>query len=71
MEALQGLHIYLSHIEGGLNALIPVSQACWDAEFFEAVKFGQESMHRMQSWADQQIKVRAPQTLLVPMLVRD
>ncbi|TID07278.1 Nitrate reductase [Colletotrichum higginsianum] len=71
MEALQGLHIYLSHIEGGLNALIPVSQACWDAEFFDAVKFGQESMHRMQSWANQQIKVRAPQTLLVPMLVRD
>ncbi|GKT65013.1 periplasmic nitrate [Colletotrichum tofieldiae] len=71
METLQGLHIYLSHIEGGLNALIPVSQACWDQEFFEAVQFGQTSMHRMQAWVNQQIKVKAPQSLLVPALVRD
>ncbi|GKT41512.1 nitrate reductase [Colletotrichum spaethianum] len=71
METLQGLHIYLSHIEGGLNALIPVSQACWDLDFFEAVQFGQTSMHRMQAWVNQQIMVRAPQSLLVPALVRD
>ncbi|KAK1961362.1 ADC-like protein [Colletotrichum sublineola] len=37
METLQSLHIYLSHIDGGLNALIPVSQACWDQEFFDVV----------------------------------
>ncbi|KAK1979241.1 nitrate reductase [Colletotrichum cereale] len=71
METLQGLHIYLSHIEGGLNALIPVSQACWDQEFFEAVQFGQTSVLRMQAWVNQHIKVRAPQSLLVPALQRD
>ncbi|KAK2017120.1 ADC-like protein [Colletotrichum eremochloae] len=71
IETLQSLHIYLSHIDGGLNALIPVSQACWDQEFFEAVQFGQTGMLRMQAWVNQQIKVRAPQCLLVPGVQRD
>ncbi|KAL0934813.1 periplasmic nitrate [Colletotrichum truncatum] len=71
METLQGLHIYLSHIEGGLTALLPVSQATWDEEFYKAVQFAQAGMHRMQSWVAQQMQVRAPQTLLVPALVRD
>ncbi|KAK1579680.1 uncharacterized protein LY79DRAFT_693683 [Colletotrichum navitas] len=66
METLQGLHIYLS-----FNALIPVSQACWDKELLEAVQFGQTSTIRMQAWVNQQVKVRAPQSLLVPALQRD
>ncbi|TDZ17916.1 Nitrate reductase [Colletotrichum orbiculare MAFF 240422] len=71
METLQGLHVYLSHIEGGLNALIPVSQAMWDKGFYEAVQYSQKSMRRMQAWVNQQIQVRAPQTLLVPALVKE
>ena len=66
LEALQGLHLYLSHIEGGLSVLVPASQASWDADFEAAVRAASHAMHRMQSWTDQQMRVRSPQTLLVP-----
>ncbi|KFA74389.1 hypothetical protein S40288_03982 [Stachybotrys chartarum IBT 40288] len=66
LEALQGLHLYLSHIEGGLIALEPASHAVWDGDFVEAVGSAQKSVRRMQDWTDQQMRVRSPQTLLVP-----
>ncbi|CRK34308.1 hypothetical protein BN1708_006324 [Verticillium longisporum] len=66
METLQALHAYLAHIDGGLTALVPVSQAMWYQGFYDAVVEGKRSLSRMQAWVNQQIKVRAPQTLLVP-----
>lgn len=68
LEALRALQVYISHIEGCLTALTPVSQAMWDSEFFEAVKFATEQLGRMQQWVKHQMQVRAPQTLLVPSL---
>lgn len=67
LEALQGLVVYLSHIESSVTALQPVAMAMWDADFSEAVVFARQCVHRMQAWVRQQIKVRSPQTLLVPI----
>lgn len=66
LETLLGLHVYLSHVQGSLTALGPASQALWDGEFQGAVLSAQETVRRSQSWVSQQIKVRSPQTLLVP-----
>lgn len=67
LETLLGLHVYVSHIQGSLTALVPASQALWDAEFQGAVYSAQETLSRTQSWISQQTKVRSPQTLLVPI----
>ncbi|CAI4210456.1 unnamed protein product [Parascedosporium putredinis] len=40
--------------------------ALWDGEFESAVGFARQTLDRMQSWTQQQMKVRSPQTLLVP-----
>ncbi|RFU79342.1 nitrate reductase [Trichoderma arundinaceum] len=66
LEALRGVNVYIAFIEGNLGALDPVSQAVWDQEFFEGVSFATTQLSRMQSWVSHQIRVRAPQTLLVP-----
>jgi len=67
LETLQGLAVYLSHIQSSLTALEPVALAMWDDPFNHAVKQAQQSVHRMMAWVKQQIKVRSPQTLLVPI----
>lgn len=64
--AMQGLYMFISHIESHFTALGPASQAVWDVEFVKAVTFCQNQVVRMQAWVRQQIKVRSPQTLLVP-----
>ncbi|KAM0351810.1 hypothetical protein ACHAPU_002322 [Fusarium lateritium] len=69
LEALRSLQVYLVHLRVGLEALNPVSQAMWDGEFFEAVMYAISQVKRMQDWVTQQIKVRAPQALLVPCKV--
>lgn len=66
LETLLGLHVYLSHVQGSLTALGPTSQALWDGEFQAAVSAAQETVSRTESWVLHQIKVRSPQTLLVP-----
>lgn len=66
LKALRGLGVYIAHIEGCLVALNPTSQAVWDGKFIDAVTFAQAETERMHDWVKQQIKVRAPQTLLVP-----
>lgn len=66
LAALQSLQLFMTYIEGHIIALSPSSQALWDAEFIEAVTFAQTSMSRQMSWVKQHIKVKAPQTLLVP-----
>lgn len=68
LETLQGLAVYLSHIQSSLTALEPVALAMWDAEFSQAVQSAQQCVHRMTAWVKQQIKVRSPQTLLVPII---
>ncbi|RYP47391.1 hypothetical protein DL768_006559 [Monosporascus sp. mg162] len=71
LDALQGLEMYLGCIASCLNALQPVSQAVWDEEFSAVVSDNMRDLRRMQAWVSKQIKVRAPQTLLVPALPGD
>lgn len=67
LAALQSLQLFLTYIEDHLVALLPASQAIWDTEFVEAVTFAQGGIGRQKAWAAQHIKVKSPQTLLVPM----
>ncbi|RKL46239.1 Periplasmic nitrate reductase [Fusarium oxysporum] len=69
LEALRSLQVYLAHLRVGLEALNPVSQAIWDKEFFRAALYAISQAKRMQDWVTTQIKVRAPQALLVPCKV--
>jgi ferredoxin-nitrate reductase len=66
LVAMQGLYMYNSHLESHFLALTPASEAMWDGEFIAAVTDCQKEVGRMQSWVNAQIKVRSPQTLLVP-----
>jgi hypothetical protein len=66
LVALQSLDLFLTYIEGHLTALSPVSQALWDCDFIDAVKFAQQGIQRQKGWVNQHIKVKSPQTLLVP-----
>ena len=67
LVALQALDVFLTYIEGHLTALSPASQALWDVEFVNAVKFAQNGIQRQKEWVTQHIKVKSPQTLLVPV----
>ena len=69
LEALRSLQVYLAHLRVGLDALNPVSQAMWDGDFFDAVIYAIAQVKRMQGWVTEQIKVMAPQALLVPCKV--
>jgi hypothetical protein len=66
LVALQGLYMYLSHLESHMTALTPASQALWDKDFSDAVAFSHKQISRQQAWVSLQIKTRSPQTLLVP-----
>jgi len=67
LEVLQGLAVYLAHVRVSVTALLPAAQAIWDEEFVEAVKAAQGCLGRMEGWVAHQVKVRSPQTLLVPV----
>jgi anaerobic selenocysteine-containing dehydrogenase len=67
LETLQGLAVYLAHIRVSVTALLPAAQALWDEGFVHAVATAQECLGRMESWVSHQVKVRSPQTLLVPV----
>jgi hypothetical protein len=67
LETLQGLAVYLAHIRVSVTALMPAAQALWDEGFVAAVGVAQGCLGRMESWVLHQIKVRSPQTLLVPV----
>ncbi|KAE8327547.1 hypothetical protein BDV39DRAFT_192740 [Aspergillus sergii] len=71
LVALQALDVFLTYIEGHLTALSPASQALWDHEFVDAVKVSQNGIQRQKAWATQHIKVKSPQTLLVPVAAPD
>lgn len=66
LAALQSLDLFLTYIEGHLTALLPASQALWDSEFVDSVVFAQSNIQRQKAWANKHIKVKSPQTLLVP-----
>ncbi|KAL4939129.1 hypothetical protein BDV06DRAFT_231248 [Aspergillus oleicola] len=63
---LQSLQMFLGYIEGHLTALTPASQALWDREFSETVTFEMGNVERQKAWVNQHVKVKSPQTLLVP-----
>lgn len=67
LAALQSLQLFLTYIGDDLVALLPASQALWDEEFLDAVKFAQGSISRQKAWASNHTKRKSPQTLLVPM----
>ena len=67
LSALQSLQLFVSYVEGHLVALSPASQALWDDGFIRAVDFCTKQLNRQKAWIMQQIKVRGPQTLLVPI----
>lgn len=69
LAALQGLLMYLAYIEAFLVALSPASAALWDQEFADAVTELLSATNRQQAWVRQQIKVKAPQTLVVPSTI--
>lgn len=66
MVALKGLFTCLADIEAHFIALIPASQALWDAGFHGVIAKVKKDVERMQAWARHQLHVRSPQTLLVP-----
>ncbi|KAB5576489.1 hypothetical protein GE09DRAFT_1170103 [Coniochaeta sp. 2T2.1] len=68
LETLQGLAVYLGHVQSSLEALEPVARAMWDGEFDEAVGFGLTCVRRQMAWVRVQIRTRSPQTLLVPIV---
>lgn len=63
---LQSLEMFLTYIDGHLTALSPASQALWDQEFVDAVSFAAQHIQRQKAWVTTHIKVKSPQTLLVP-----
>lgn len=66
LVVLQGIFMYLTHLESHLVALTPASQALWDKDFVEAVQFSSEQVDRLKAWVKQHLAVKAPQTLIVP-----
>lgn len=66
LVALKGLYTCLADIEAHFTALIPTSQALWDAGFHSAMAGVKKDVERMQAWAKHQLHVRSPQMLLVP-----
>lgn len=67
LAALQSMQLFVTYIHGHLTALMPVSQAIWDSEFVDAVIFCEKQISRQEAWLTQKIKVKSPQSLLVPM----
>lgn len=66
LATLQALKMWYAHIDGHLLALQPTSKASWDKGFIDAVAYCQHQIGRLTAWADEHLKVKSPQTLLVP-----
>lgn len=69
LVVLQGLMMVLTYINGFLVALSPASQACWDKAFVASVDEAMGGVKRQMAWCTNQLKTRAPQTLIVPSLL--
>lgn len=71
LETMQGLHLYLAYVRGSLRGMYPASQALWDRDFVRAVEEATEDVAKMEEWCLQQMQFRSPQTLLVPLPVKE
>jgi len=71
LETLQGLHVFLSYIKGSLRGMKPAAQALWDKELIACVLESMTDVEKMEEWALQQMQVKAPQSLIVPVPVVD
>jgi ferredoxin-nitrate reductase len=49
----------------------PAAQAMWDQELIDCVQTSTDDVSRMEEWALQQMQIKAPQSLVVPVIVRD
>jgi ferredoxin-nitrate reductase len=67
LQTLQNLHLFLSYIKGSLRGMKPAAAALWDKDLIECVKTCTEDVSRMEEWALQQMQVKSPQTLIVPV----
>ena len=71
LQTMQSLHIYISHIKGGLRALHTAAQALWDKDLIACVDESNQDIMQMEEWALQQLAIKAPQSLIVPVLVEN
>lgn len=71
LETLQSLYVYLSYIKGNLRGMYPAAQALWDKELVDVVQQAMKDVARMEEWVLQQLALKAPQTLIVPVPVDD
>jgi ferredoxin-nitrate reductase len=71
LETMQALHMYLAYIRGSLRGMYPASQALWDKECVEAVTEATRDVAKMEEWCLQQMQFRSPQTLLVPLPLKE
>jgi ferredoxin-nitrate reductase len=67
LETLQSLHVFLSYIKGSLRGMKPAAQALWDQDLISCVLESTDDVSRMEEWALQQMQVKAPQSLIVPV----
>jgi hypothetical protein len=71
LETMQALHTYLAYIRGSLRGMYPASQALWDKDCIAAVTEATEDVTKMEEWCLQQMQFRSPQTLLVPLPLKE
>jgi ferredoxin-nitrate reductase len=69
LETLQSLHVFLGYIKGSLRGMRPAAQALWDKDLIECVEASTDDVARMEEWALQQMQIKAPQSLIVPVPV--
>jgi ferredoxin-nitrate reductase len=63
--------MYLAYIRGSLRGMYPASQALWDKDCVEAVTEATGDVEKMEEWCLQQMQFRSPQTLLVPLPLKE
>jgi ferredoxin-nitrate reductase len=71
LETLQSLHVFLSYIKGSLRAMRPAAMALWDKDLIDCVEVSTDDVSRMEEWTLQQMQIKAPQSLIVPVLVAE
>jgi ferredoxin-nitrate reductase len=71
LETLLSLNMFLNYIKGGLRGMRPAAQALWDQELIDCVQTSTDDVSRMEEWSLQQMQIKAPQSLVVPVMVQD
>jgi hypothetical protein len=66
MNDLQAHYTYMAHMESIIVALYPAAQALHDKDFVDAATFILRQVERQSAWSKAKIKVKGPQTLIVP-----